>query len=165
VVATADGVIDVYVRGMDDRLWQRWWKGGWSPGFVQLDPEFRIASSPVVVSLNPAHRAIFVRGQDGSVCHKGWDGNWQNWESLGGQIKDAPGVVRTADGVIDVYVRGMDDRLWQRWWHGGWSPGFIQIDSDFLLDSSPVVVSLNPMHRSVFVRGADTTVWERGWGP
>ena len=167
VVRTADKVIDVYARGMDDRLWQRYWNGAWSPSFepVPLNPSFKMGSSPLALSLHPQHRIILARGSDGALWHADWDGSWHDWQSLGGEIKDAPGGVVTADGIIDIYVHGMDDRLWQRYWNGGWSPGFVQISPDFVVNSSPSVVSLERMHRSVFVRGSDDAVWELGWGP
>ncbi|SDE11535.1 hypothetical protein SAMN04487996_103382 [Dyadobacter soli] len=71
VAIPGSNVTDLYVRGMDDTLWQKYWDNGWSD-WQQVDPGFKLASSPVAVSAGPSHRSIYARGTDGSVYHKSW---------------------------------------------------------------------------------------------
>jgi hypothetical protein len=164
VVSPSSQTVDVYARGEDDRLWQRFWDGSsWSEWFVHPDT-FLLGSSPVAYSNGPNHRDIYVRGQDGAVYHKWWDGtSWNGWYGLGGQIIGEPTVVAPAPEVVDVYARGKDDRLWQNYWDGSrWSGWFVHEDS-FLLASSPVAYSSGMNHRDVYVRGQDGAVYHKWW--
>jgi hypothetical protein len=79
VVTPSPGRIDIYVRGLDDRLWQKWWTGSeWMPsadGWSQHDDgDFRLTSAPAVLHEGPGFRDVYVRGQDGAVYHKFWRG-------------------------------------------------------------------------------------------
>lgn len=163
--------LDIYVRGEDDRLWQKWWTGsewmpsdlGWS---MHDDGDFRLGSAPCVVAAGPDFRDVYVRGMDGSVYHKVWDGkSWTGWFNLGGQIKGAPCAVLAPGGLPDIYVRGTDDHLWQKWWNGtAWMPsdlGWIRHDDGFLLGSSPAAVVNVPNVRDVYVRGQNGAVFHK----
>ena len=73
--ALAGGTPDIYVRGIDDRVYQKWWTGTeWVPsaGWLPHDetPGFALGSSPSVVAGPGNSRSVYVRGQDGSVYHK-----------------------------------------------------------------------------------------------
>jgi murein DD-endopeptidase MepM/ murein hydrolase activator NlpD len=164
--------IDVYARGSDDRLYQKWWTGTqWMPpglGWAQHDDgDFRLGSSPAVLTGGADLRDVYVRGRDGVVYHKIWDGHtWSPWLSLGGQIKGAPAVVWSAAGTPDIYVRGMDDRLYQKWWTGTvWTPdpGWLAHDEtpEFVLGSSPSVVAGPANFRGIFVRGQNGSVFHK----
>lgn len=170
---TAD-TIDIYVRGTDNRLWQKWWDGKkWHPSdtdwVMHDDGSFRLGSSPAVVANGANFRDVYARGQDGVVYHKFWDGKkWNGWFGLGGQIKDAPAVVKPTSGTIDIYVRGTDDRLWQKWWDGKkWHPSdtdwHLHNDGGFRLGSAPAVVSNGANFRDVYVRGQDGAVYRKFW--
>src|SRR5262249_45635186 len=88
----------------------------------------------------PNRLDCFVRGTDGAVWHKWWDGtNWGpsklDWESIGGkpikregkppgrvivlppdQIIDTPVAVAWGSDRVDVFVRRTDDAMWHTWW-------------------------------------------------
>ncbi len=174
VVKPTPETIDIYVRGMDDRLYQKWWDGKkWNPsdsGWIQHDDgNFRLGSSPAVVANGSNFRDVYARNQDGSVVHKFWDGKkWNGWFGLGGQIKGAPAVVNPTPSTIDIYVRGMDDRLYQKWWDGKkWNPSddgwTLHDDGNFRLGSSPAVISEGQNFRDVYVRGQDGAVYHKFW--
>lgn len=163
-VSIQEGVTDVYVTGLDDMLWQKYYANGtWSDWF-QVDSTMKLASSPVAVSANPSHRAVYARGKDGAVYHKYWDGVWHPWENLGGNIKgDIAAVAVPGSNVTDLYVRGMDDTLWQKYWDNGWSD-WQQVDPGFKLASSPVAVSAGISHRAIYAKGTDGSVYHKFWG-
>ncbi len=175
-VVIAGNVTDVYARGMDDALYQTSWTGSaWTS--KRHDDGGVLGSSPTVVSSEPKNRDVYIRGSDGALWRKYWhaDSGWHGWESLGGQIQGAPGVV-IAGNATDVYVRGMDNALWQKTWTPGsaWT-GWIRHDdrtvlgsspSVVRLGSSPTVVSSEPKNRDVYIcgsSGSDGTVWRKYW--
>lgn len=173
VVFPTPHTIDVYARGTDGRLMQKWWDGAkWGPSdsdwLPHEDNGFRLGSSPAVLA-RADFRDVYVRGADGRVYHKFWDGKqWHGWFGLGGEIKGAPAAVNPTLGTIDVYVQGMDDRLWQKWWDGTkWNPsddGWLQHDDgSFRLGSSPVVVSRGANHRAVYARGQNGSLFHKVW--
>ena len=64
-------VCNVYVRGNDDKLWQRAFFGGqWHPWARHADGV--LASVPALGSMGPDHEHVFVRGTDGNVYQKYW---------------------------------------------------------------------------------------------
>lgn len=173
-VFPAPGLIDVYARGMDDRLWQKWFDGSkWNPGDLDWaqhdDGTFRLGSAPAVVSTGVNDRDVYVRGADGGVYHKFWDGSkWNGWFGLGGEIKGAPAVVCPTPSTIDIYVRGMDDRLWQKWWDGSkWNPsddGWLPHDDNgFKISGEPAVIASGANFRDVYARGKDGRVYHKWW--
>ncbi|MBD2752005.1 hypothetical protein [Spirosoma validum] len=162
VVIPGTKVIDVYVRGADDTLWQTFSTNAgydnWTEWFP-VDSSFKMDSSPTAVSANTGHRAIYARGKDGNVYHKAWDGSWHGWESLGGKgvVKgDVAAVIVPGTNVTDLYMQGVDGGLWQQYWDNGWS-GWFAVDKEFKLVSSPAVISTDASHRSVFAKGAPGT--------
>jgi hypothetical protein len=67
---------------------------------------------------------VFVRGSDGALWHKWYEGGWRPWASLGGEIKEgtAPAVIPWKGGLA-VFVAGTDGQLWSMRWDGAdWSP-------------------------------------------
>jgi hypothetical protein len=173
-VLVRPGVNDIYARGTDNRLVQKWWDGArWNPSdtgwALHDDGGFRLGSAPCVVAGGDNHRDVFVRGQDGKVYHKVWDGQkWHGWFGLGGAIVGAPSAVFIKPGVVDIYVQGTDGRLWQKWWDGTrWNPSdegwAMHDDGGFRLGSAPCVIARDANHRDVFVRGQDGRVYHKVW--
>ncbi|MEO6286568.1 MAG: hypothetical protein ABIN80_04705 [Dyadobacter sp.] len=156
-------IVDLYVRGTDDTLWQKAWDNGKWIDWTQVDSGFKIFSSPKAVSSGPMHRSIYAVGADGGVYHKYWDGQWHNWENLGGKIKGNVGAVGVpGTNVTDLYTRGMDDTLWQQYWSNGWS-GWFQVDSGFKMTCTPTVLSANQSHRAIYATGQDGNLYLKNW--
>jgi hypothetical protein len=62
-------VCNVYVRGNDNKLWQRAYYGGqWHAWGKHADGV--LASVPALGSMGPDHEHVFVRGTDGNVYQK-----------------------------------------------------------------------------------------------
>jgi hypothetical protein len=181
VAATADGRIEIFVRGTDNALWhiaQLMPNGEWPISDTAVDrPDDKrpdaswstwtslggqLTDDPAV-SLNQDGRLeVFVRGTDKALWHA-WQtspgGAWSPWRSLGGQLSSKPGVGVNADGRLEVFARGTDNALWhtaQTSPNGGWSAW------DSLAGQpagDPVVGANSDGTLDVFVRGTDSALW------
>ena len=131
--------------------------------------DFRITSSPSVLSNGPNFREVFVRGKDGGVYHKFWNGNaWSSWFGIGGHIKEAPSAVLIGPASYEIYARGSDDRLWQKAWDAkskkwlpsdfGWT---MHNEGNDRIASAPAAVTVSEFMRDVYVRGFDGAVYHK----
>lgn len=170
-VVVVDGTTDVYARGMDNALLQKWWDGSsWDPSddeWHRHDDGFELRSSPAALAKRADHRAIVARGKDGWVHLKQYRRHgWELWIQLLNISKGRPGAV-LAGNVIDLYIRGVhpgfEDTLNQSWEDGqDWSDWFLH-DDGFRMTSSPTVVSSGKNHRDVYAAGPDGAVWHKWW--
>ncbi len=181
VVSWGPGRLDVFVRGVDDKLWQRFSTNGganWSGWFKPLGNQGILASGPDVAARAVDRVDVFVRGVDGQLFQRTWDGaSWGgSWLARGGILSGDPTVVSWGPGRLDVFARGTDGKLWQTftesstwsgWFHpAGTYPGRLAAPDGFgsgVLDAA----SWGPGHVSVFVRSVDNQIWETryqgGW--
>ncbi|MFA1537600.1 protein kinase domain-containing protein [Actinomadura monticuli] len=189
---SADGRIELFVRGADDRLWHLWQlvrDGDWSnwndmSGYrsAPVDGPLTVAGDPAAHNSADGRIEVFVRGADGHLWHV-WqvarDGDWSNWEDLSGHrllpggaplvVAGDPAAHNSADGRIEVFVRGADGHLWHVWQvarDGDWSNWEDLSRHRPLPDGAPLMVAGDPAaHNSadgrieVFVRGADNHLW------
>jgi len=82
-VSWGNGRIDVFGRGSDGALWQKWFSdsmGGWQP-WVRMGGG-NISSPPTVSSWQSGRLDIFITGQVGDLRHLWFSNGWSNWESL-----------------------------------------------------------------------------------
>lgn len=110
-------IVDLFVRGTDDNLWQQHWNGSmWdAQWFLPVGDAGTLTSSPDVGSYAPYNLAVFVRGTDGGVWWADFrstnDPAWTGWFRVGRPsdvIVDGPGV--TADILfVTVVGRGTDN--------------------------------------------------------
>ena len=70
---------------------------------------------------------VFARGTDNAILHR-WqtssNGNWSDWESLGGQSTSDPDAALNAPGGLVDFTRGTDNAIWHAWQdrpNGPWS--------------------------------------------
>ena len=127
------------------------------------------SSGPAVASWGDGRLDVFVRGVDGQLWHRWFDGEWRGWEPLGGVLASGPAVASWGGGRLDVFVRGVDGQLWHRWFDGEWR-GWEPLGG--VLASGPAVASWGGGRLDVFVRGVDGQLWHRwfdgewrGWEP
>jgi hypothetical protein len=75
VASPAPGQLDVYIRGMDNHLYQKYFDGQtWHPsklGWVEHQDGMLLGSAPSVLA-TATTRHVFARGQDGTVIYKAW---------------------------------------------------------------------------------------------
>jgi Metallo-peptidase family M12B Reprolysin-like len=159
-------VTNIYVRGNDNKLWQRaYWNSTWHDWGRHDDGV--LASAPSTGSMGPDHEHVFVRSTDGQVWQKWWSGptGWSGWIALGappGGFRGGPVTISRNSSVCNVYVWGNDNALWQlAYWGGQWHDWGRHDDG--VLASEPTVGSMGSDHEHVFVKGTDGNVWHKYW--
>jgi Common central domain of tyrosinase len=180
-VDPADIRINLFVQGEDRKLWERYWNGSswsWNDTGKQVDGEPLILARGNIGAANAATLRInlFVRGLDGKLWERYWNGSSWTWVDTGKAVAGDPiAIVRgdvqdvdPADIRINLFVRGADNKLWERYWNGAsWS----WVDTGKLIADEPVAFirgnvgdpnSAN-VRINVFVRGLDGKLWERYW--
>ncbi len=125
-VGREPGVVDVFIHGMDHKLWgvemiNDSWSGfylannggtlQWDascPGGIAADQEFH-CSSPAVMSRGPGKLDVLIRGQDDQMWITSWASpapSWTGYAALGGVLTSSPAGIakaRTTDR-IDTFV-------------------------------------------------------------
>jgi hypothetical protein len=151
--------IDVFSRGTDGNLWQKYYDGnayGWGP-WANLN--IPIDTPPTVTSWGVGRLDIFYATVAGVLQHY-WYGNgaWQAVEPLDQPsasvtIVGNPGVVSWGVGRMDIFVQGSDNALWQKIYDGtkgGWQP-WAKLGGAIV--TSPSVSSWAPNRLDVFATG------------
>ena len=148
------GRLDVFVRGTDDAIWDRWYDNNtwqWTNlgGFTTTDPSAAASSS------SPGSGMIHVAERDvsQSLSVATYTGSWNGWvHCIGGQLAAEPADVSSGSNQ-QVFVEGTDHQLWH--WSasgvngcGGWQP------LGGVVSAAPAAVA-----GDVFVRGADLHLW------
>jgi hypothetical protein len=156
-------VLDVFVRGTDNRLWHRHLNRGRWFEWARHDG-LELASSPVADSMGPEHIHVFARGADGKLWQKAWQPTgWSGWFCLEGSLTGPPAVRSRTSNICDVFVRGTDNRLWQRSWDTDHWTDWARHEDGFVLGSSPVADSMGSEHVHIFALGADAQLWQKAW--
>ena len=75
----------------------------------------------MVTSWGPGRLDVFVRGNDNTLQHTWYDGDWHDWESLGGTLTSSPAAVSWGSSRIDIFTRSTNNTLAHKWFDGGWS--------------------------------------------
>ena len=179
IVSWAPGRLDVFARGGDDKLWQRFSLDGgasWTDWIKPVGDNGTLASPPDASTRGPNTLDIWVQGTDGNIYQLWWDGvTWNGW--LGQGKPTTPGVAAgshptaiSRDGTrVDVFVRGGDNKLWQKTWSGfDWS-SWVQPVTEGTLNSSPDATSWDTTNLVVFILGTDQHMYALpfgtgGWG-
>ncbi|MGI8967346.1 MAG: N-acetylmuramoyl-L-alanine amidase, partial [Limisphaerales bacterium] len=164
VDATSRGVgkLDVFVRGTDNRLKQRYYDSaiGWS---AWIDHGGVLTSDPTVAAWDSNRLDVFVRDTGNALNHKSWSstGGWSGWDSLGGQLGGGADACSRGPGLLDVFVRGIDNHLYQIAYNGvAWS-GWIDLGGT--LTSDPTAVARGSDRIDVFVRDVAGNLNTKYW--
>ena len=146
-VSRAEGNLDLFVIGFDNRIWSTFWTaaGGWNhdwfplPGHAVFD---RDKQQVAAVSRAEGNLDLFVIGFDNHIWSTFWTeaGSWNHdWFPLPGQAvfdrdKQQVAAVSRAEGNLDLFVIGFDNHIWST--YGGPPPrlqfrlrGFSEHDS------------------------------------
>ena len=98
-----------------------------------------VDDGPAVAAQGVGDMRVFIRGSDGALWTRSWNGTaWTSWSSLGGVLTSGPAVTVRPNGIYDVIVRGPGNAYFHRYFSpaGGWSD-FVSIGGAFL--SAPTV--------------------------
>ncbi len=163
VIATADGRLEVFVRGERDELVQRSWNGASWSGWKNLGGD--ISATPAVTSSQPGRLDVFVRGAGGDLVHRflengRWSG-WSGWNNLGGELTSAPAAVSPAPGRIEVFIRGVSGELVQRTYRAGAWSGWKNFGTR--LASAPAAVSVGTGRIELFARDLDFRLIQKSY--
>jgi hypothetical protein len=162
------GRLDVFVQGTDGALWHKWWNGAQWSGWESLGG--KLTSSPAARAYinNPNSNAanyidVFVRGSDGAVWWKLWNGRaWSSWTSLGGKLAANTGPAASGYSSY-LFVQGTDHQLWQKSGFGGsaWTAwGTLGGKPPETLSASSPAATLPPNdHTTVSVTSTSGNVW------
>lgn len=183
-VARESEHLDLFIVGLDGRVWSAWWHGagdpgGWRPWFTvpgdaRFDPSQRVA----VVARRSDHVDLFCIDTNGVVWSAWWHADnigWRPWFPLFAE-RQFPSVGRVTAIArepehLDVFVVGADGVVWSAWWHGagdpgGWRPWFpIQPSTVFDARVPVTAVARRPDHLDLFEMGFDGRVWSTFWHP
>jgi hypothetical protein len=153
--SNGSGLVDVFYRGTDNHLWNRYYNAGWS-GENNLGEV--LTSAPDVVA-HDGKMEVFFRGQDGAVWNKIWNGTWGNAYKLQAVMVGGPSACSHGSGLVDVFYRGTDNHLWNRYFNTAWSG---ENNLGETLTSDPDAVA-HDGKMEVFFRGGDGAVWDKIW--
>ena len=163
---SANGRIDVFVRGTDNRAYQRTFDGHSWGSWICLGGT--LTSAPTVAFNSPTSWLLVADGADGSV----WDrsAGSPTWSSIGTPngkpVYGRPSAVSDSLGAY-VAVRASDDSVWWRTVDtaGNWS-NWAALGG--VISGSPTLLATQG-RIYLFVRGSDYTLWQmnyvdRAWG-
>ncbi|MGF6527897.1 hypothetical protein [Variovorax sp. PvP013] len=181
VVSRAEGNLDLFVIGFDNRVWTTFWTaaGGWNndwfplPGQAVFD---RDKQRVVAASRAAGNIDLFIIGFDNRVWTTFWTtaGNWnKDWFPLPGKAvfdrdrQYVAAVSRAADN-LDLFVIGFDNRVWTTFWtvSGNWNQDWFQLPGKAVFDHDKqhvAAVSRAAGNLDLFVIGFDNRVWTTFW--
>jgi hypothetical protein len=155
--------LDVFVRGSDGAVWQKYYQNGWS-GWIPLGGQLAPGTGPAVASWSAGRLDVFAEGTNGALWHKWWNGSkWSGWESLAGKLTASPAAMAFSSGgappytyYINVFVRGADGAVWQKNWTGtAWS-SWHSFGGQVAANTGPAVTS----YFDLFVQGTDHKLYQ-----
>jgi len=131
-----DGVVNVWGRGTDATLMQKYWDGSQWSGWFSLGGG--IVGAPTVFSRAAGALNVYVRGRGYATYQRSWgSGGWTNWFLLDGAPIDSTPAAFSDDPSREAIVARHGANLWLKGWTastgwGAWS------------DLGPVAVPLPP---------------------
>jgi hypothetical protein len=127
VASWGENRLDVFVRGTDNALYQRFFVGGpggsgWSDWVYHGGD---LHSTPDAVSWGPGRVDVFFRGVDGGLWQRYFESGWQGWQSLD-QYPPAGQEVfaTTTQTYVDVTNNDARWRIYKRCAEG-YGPGYV----------------------------------------
>ncbi|MET7607512.1 glycoside hydrolase family 27 protein [Streptomyces avermitilis] len=156
--ASADGRIDVFVRGADSRVYRRVFANGRWGTWHSLGGQ--VTDAPSVAFTDPEHWKLFARGLDGQVVQRGPSSGWTSLGAPGGrQTYGRPSASVDAQGRVHLAVRTAADDVWTRSQEasGEWSPW---TSLGGTVSGSPTSVAVGDAV-VLYARAADYTLWQQ----
>jgi hypothetical protein len=145
-----NGVLKLFVRGLDGQIWENDFMGspstpnigwlGWNP----VPGGGLTPSGPAAVVHNGTLK-LFVRGFDDGI----WENDGNGWFPVPGGGLTLAGPSALVDrGVLKLFVTGLDQHIWENDFNGmGWSSTFndaLPSPSDQLTPLKPAAVEIFP---------------------
>lgn len=181
LISTFPGELLLFVRGADNKLWQRNRanNGPFGDWFKPLGDDGVLKSSPRVSSRGPGRVDVFVIGTDDRVYQRFgpllWNASWVPLDEPDGPVGlvGDPSSASADDTRVSLFARGTDNKLWGRTWNGSAWSAWAQVVTDGVLNSSPAAVRSGLGGLVVFVRGTNQNLFANelrngawlGWTP
>jgi hypothetical protein len=180
VVSRANGNLDLFVIGFDNRVWSTFWNSaaGWAPDWFPLPGRAvfdRERQRIAAVSRAPNNLDLFVVGNDNRVWSTFWNpGGWApDWFPLSGRavfdhLTQHVAAVSRAEVNLDLFIIGFDNHVWSTFWSavGGWSNDWFPLPGSAVFDRERqqiAAVSRAAGNLDLFVIGNDNHVWSTFW--
>jgi hypothetical protein len=121
LASRSPGVIDVFVRGYDDQIYEQSWTGSaWTGGWALIGGVTQDA--PAVVSRIAGTLDLFIRTPSGQIAWRTFDGaNWTDYRTLPGVVRSGPAVATDGTGRMWLFARGGRDVVFNVYSGSGWS--------------------------------------------
>jgi hypothetical protein len=183
-LSSTDGAqvrVNLFVRGLDGNLWERYWDGA---NWTWVDTGMAVSGDPIAVVRGDFEEVdaddlrinLFVRGADGNLWERYWDGAKWTWVDTGMAVSGDPvALIRgnfgspDAAGVrINLFVRGADGHLWEQYWDGAkwtWVDTGKGVRGRVTAIARGDRLSTNggDIRINLFAEGTDGNLWERYW--
>jgi hypothetical protein len=151
-VATSDAIIN-FGRGPDNQLWYNRVTTGFSQPSHPLGGA--LTSKPGAASLGGNAYAVFVRGTDGAVWERAYNGTtWAGWQRIGGQVLAGTGPAAaylTGSKKLYVAVVGTNHQVYLKVANG--SGGFFSIGGQTTVN--PALTAISATTLAAFCRGTN----------
>lgn len=167
------GHLEIFALGDAHHLWHKWLNPiystfglgivgySWSDWALLSEADF--SGDPAAVSWGAGRVDVFVHGlDDDHLWQKTYDGNWHDWQDLGGTIFYSPAAASIAPGHLDVFVIGTDHQMWTRSYSNGQWSGYAPLGGYII--ASPSANSRGDQHYDVVVLGGDNQYYHSWWG-
>jgi alpha-galactosidase len=156
---SANGRIDVFVRGIDDAVWRRSYVNGRWNAWSSLGGT--VSDAPTVAFTSPTDLTVVARGTDGLIRSRTANGRWTSIGAPDNRpVLGRPSAAADDSGTVHVTVRSRTDEVWTRTrtgatWSAWTSLGGTVSGSPTLLATSGRVY--------LFVQAADNLLWQRNY--
>ncbi|MGW7613544.1 glycoside hydrolase family 27 protein [Streptomyces sp. NPDC054766] len=156
--ASADGRIDVFVRGADSRAYRRVYTGGHWGDWQSLGG--RIGDAPSVAFTDPGHWTLVARDGEGRIVQRGPSSGWSSLGTPDGRVTyGRPSAAVDSTGRVHVAVRTASDDIWtlSRDTSGQWSAWSALGGT---VSGSPTLVTVGDQVL-LYARAGDYTLWQQ----
>jgi len=111
----SDGIVNVFVRGPDCAVWQRYWNGSAWSDWLSLGG--CISGAPTVVSRSAGMLDLFARGTDNALYQRHWDAaGWGAWTQVDAdRLDSAPAAISDQDQRVVVLARRDNSMISKVW--------------------------------------------------
>jgi hypothetical protein len=155
-VQSGFSILNVYVRGQDDRIYENAFTHSGFPGWSEV-PGGGLTRSEPAAFVNGGIVKLFVRGTDSRIYENDFSGTtWSGWFEVAGGGLTLSGPAAVVDrGTPKLFVRGTDDRIYENDLQGA---GWFEVPGGGFTISAPTAIPYrNNLY--VFMRGEDNRIY------
>ncbi|HTD21109.1 MAG TPA: hypothetical protein VK738_00485 [Terriglobales bacterium] len=130
----------IYHKRLDGQAWDASEGGDWED--LGMANGHTFSSPPAVVAWDANRLDVFALNDGNNMMHKIWDGQWREWEDLGGVFVSPPAAGSWGKDRLDVVALGADNGMrWNSWDGANWQGWTDQGGGPF---NSPLAVVAGP---------------------